>query len=80
MIFDTVTRCGPYPQVPVRFKKKKNQVKSPNIWSRVPELGSDPPIWLDQDSGRDKLVSEPRFRRFLISLRLRMYLPGKVLA
>ena len=60
--------------------KKKNQVKSPNIWSRVSELGSDPPIESDRDSGRDKLVSEPRFRCFLISLKLRMYLPGKVLA
>ena len=34
---------------------KKNQVKSPSIWSRVPELGSDPPIGLDRESGRDKL-------------------------
>ena len=46
------------------FKKKKNQVKSPSIWSRVKETGSDPPIGSDRDSGRDKLVSEPRFRRF----------------
>ena len=30
------------------------------------ELGSDPPIESDRESGRDKLVSEPRFRRFLI--------------
>ena len=29
-----------------------------------PELGSDLPIGLDRESGRDKLVSEPRFRRF----------------
>ena len=35
-------------------KKKKNQVKSPNIWSRVPETGSDPPIGSDRDSGYDK--------------------------
>ena len=34
----------------------------------------------DRDSGRDKLVSEPGFRRFLISLRLRMYLHSNVLA
>ena len=40
------------------------QVKSPSIWSRVPETGSDPPIGSGLDSGRDKLVSEPRFRRF----------------
>ena len=39
-----------------------------------PELGSDPPIGSDQESGHDKLVSEPRFRRFWISLTLRMYL------
>ena len=29
-----------------------------------PELGSDPPFGLGRESGRDKLVSEPRFRRF----------------
>ena len=37
----------------IDFKKKKNQVKSPSIWSRVPELGSDPPIRSDRDTGRD---------------------------
>ena len=53
--FDYVIRCGPYPQVQVWFtKKKKNQVKSRSIWSRVPELGLDPPIGSDRDSGRDK--------------------------
>ena len=35
------------------FKKKKNQVKSPSPESRVPELGSDPPIGSGRDSGRD---------------------------
>ena len=50
--FDYVIRCGPYPQVSVRFKKK-NQVKSPSIWSRVPETSSDPPIGSGRDSGRD---------------------------
>ena len=60
------------------FKKKKK--KSPSPESRVPETGSDPPIGSGRDSGRDKLVSEPRFRRFWISLRLRMYLHGNVLA
>ena len=49
------------------LKKKKKQVKSPSPESRVPETGSDPPIGSDRDSGRDKLVSEPRFRRFWIS-------------
>ena len=45
-----------------------------------PESGSDPPIGSDRESGRDKWVSEPRFRHFWISLRLRMYLHIKVLA
>ena len=53
--FDSVIRCGPYPQVPVVFKKKKKkiQVKSPSLEARVPETGSDPPIGSDRDSGRD---------------------------
>ena len=34
MIFYSVIRCGPYPQVPVRFKKKI-QVKSPSPESRT---------------------------------------------
>ena len=59
---------------------KKNQVKSPSPESRVPKIGSDPSSGLDRDSGRAKLVSEPRFRRFWISLRLRMYLHRNVLA
>ena len=58
--FDYVIRCGPYPQVPYRFKKKKKK-KSPSIWSRVPETGSDPPIGSGRESGRDKLVSEHRY-------------------
>ena len=79
--FDSVIRCGPYPQVPVGFyKKKKNQVRSPSPESRVPETGWDPPIGSDRESGHDKLVSEPRFRRFWKSLRLRMYLHRNVLA
>ena len=60
--------------------KKKKQVKSPSPESCVPETGSDPPIRSDRESGRDKLVSEPRFRHFSISLRLRMYLHSNVLA
>ena len=43
---------------PVRFKKKKNQVKSPRIWSRVPETGSDPPIGSGWEPGRD-MISVP---------------------
>ena len=38
------------------------------MWSRVSEIGSDPPIGSDRDSGCDKLVSEPRFRHFWKSL------------
>ena len=45
-----------------------------------PELGSDPPIRSDRESRCDKLVSEPRFRRFWKNLRLRMYLHSNVLA
>ena len=60
--FDSVIRCGPYPQVPVGFKKKnKNQVKSPSPESHVPETGSNPLIGSGRDSGRDKLVSEHRY-------------------
>ena len=39
--------------------KKKNQVRSPSSWSRIPKTGLDPPIGSDRDSGRDKLVLEP---------------------
>ena len=35
------------------LKKKKNQVESPSIWSRIPETGSNPPIGSNGDSGRD---------------------------
>ena len=35
--------------------RKKNQVKSSSIWSRVPENGSDPPIGSDRESGRDRV-------------------------
>ena len=61
-------------------KKKKKSGKESQSWSRVLETGSDPPIGSDRDLGRDKLVSEPRFRRFWISFRLRMYLHSNVLA
>ena len=33
-----------------------------------PETDSDSPIGLDRESGHDKLVLEPRFRRFWKSL------------
>ena len=32
--FDSVIRCGPYPQVPVGFKKKKKKIRL-----RVPVFG-----------------------------------------
>ena len=44
-------------------KKKKSQYMVSH-----PELGSDPPIGSDWELGHDKLVSEPRFRRFWKSL------------
>ena len=44
------------------------------------EFGLDPSIGSDRESGRDKLVSEPRFRRFWKSLRLKICLHSKVLA
>ena len=62
ILFDYVIRCGPYPQVPVGFKKKKKiQVMSPSPESRVPETDSDPPIWSDRDSGRDKWYQSMNF-------------------
>ena len=35
--FDSVIRCGPYPQVPVGFKKKKKKIRL-----RVPVLSLAP--------------------------------------
>ena len=61
-------------------KKKKQSGKESQFMVSHPELGLDPPIGSDRGSGCDKLVLEPRFRRFWISLRLRMYLHSKVLA
>ena len=58
--------------------KKKSGKESQYMFSH-PETGSNPPIWSDRESGCDKLVSEPRFRRFWISLILRMYLHDNVL-
>ena len=48
--------------------EKKKQVKSLRYMVSHPETGSDPPIGSDWELGRDKLVSESRFRRFLKSL------------
>ena len=45
------------------YKKKKTGKESQYMVSH-PKLGSDPPIGSDRESGCDKLVSEPRFRRF----------------
>ena len=60
------------------YKKKKSGKESQYMVSH-PELGSNPSIGSDRESRRDKLVSEPRFRRFWMSLRLRMYLHSNVL-
>ena len=62
------------------YALKKNQVKSPSIWSRVPETDLDPSIGWGREPGHVKFVSEPRFRRVWKTLRLRMYLHSKVLA
>ena len=66
-----------------KFGLKKNKNKKSDKESQYmalhPGLGSDPPIGSDRESGCDKLVSEPRFRRFWKSLRLKMYLHSKVL-
>ena len=45
------------------FRKKKSGKESQYMVSH-PELGSDPLIGSDWESGCDKLVSGPRFRRF----------------
>ena len=66
MIFYTVIRLGP----PTSEKAGKESQYSPA--SLFFHLGGG---W-----GRDKWVSEPRFRRFWKSLRLRMYLHSNVLA
>ena len=50
------------------LRKKKKGKESQYIVSRL-EPGSDPPIGSNRESGCDKLVSEPRFRRFWKSLR-----------
>ena len=50
--FDSVIRCGPYPQVPVWFKKKI-QVKSPSPESRTPNSVRIRQSGSDRDSGRD---------------------------
>ena len=50
------------------------QVKSPSICSRVPETGSDPSIGSGRETGRDKLVSEPRLCVSGKSLRFLMHL------
>ena len=49
--FDSVIRCGPYPQVPVLFKKKK-------IRSRVPVSGlaSRKPVRIRQSGRAGKRV------------------------
>ena len=48
--------------------KKKNNKESHMYIVSLPGLGLDSPIGSDRESGHDKLVSEPRFRRFWKSL------------
>ena len=52
--FDSVIRCGPYPQVPVwlLINKKKSGKKSQYMFSH-PETSSDPSIGSDRESGCD---------------------------
>ena len=52
--------------------EKKNQVKSPSIWSRASEPGSDPPIGSDRESGCDNACQ----RMVNISRRNEMPLQG----
>ena len=54
--FDSIIRCGPYPQVPVGLKKKKKSRQESQSLVSHPELGSDPPIGSDRDSGRDSAL------------------------
>ena len=52
----------------VGYKNNNNNNKESQYKVLHPETGSDSLIGLDWESGRDKLVSEPRFRRFWKSL------------
>ena len=47
-----------------RYKFSSEKKKKSQYMISHPETGSDPLIGSDRESGRDKLVSEPRFRRF----------------
>ena len=51
-----------------KFSSEKKKKKKSQYMVSHPETGSDSPIGSDRESGRDKLVSEPRFRRFWKSL------------
>ena len=75
MIFGFCYKMWAIPTGTSSALKKKSQYMVSH-----PELGSNPPIGSDRESGCDKLVSEPKFRRLWISLRLRMYLHSNVLA
>ena len=63
--FDSVIRCGPYPRVQVRLFKKKLGKESQYMVSHS-ELGLDPPIGLNLESGCDKLTLKDYFDRSLI--------------
>ena len=52
-----------------RYKFSSEKIgKESQIYGFAPRTGSNPPIGSDRESGRDKLVSEPRFRYFWKSL------------
>ena len=51
-----------------KFSSEKKKGKESQYMVSHPETGSDPPIRSDRESGRDKLVSQPRVRRFWKSL------------
>ena len=48
--------------------EKKRKSKESHYMVSHPKIDSDSPIGSDLESGRDKLVSEPRFRRLWKSL------------
>ena len=52
--FDSIISVGHTHRCQMAFKKK-NQVRSPSLESRVPETGSDPPIGSGRESGHDMI-------------------------
>ena len=56
-------RIGPHPYVQVQlcYKKKKKTGKGSQYMISRPELGSDPPIGSDQESGCDTAKSQHKY-------------------